>query len=100
MNLTLLARAEAARHLKESRRRRGPHYPGVSYNEAAFVTIGRATTWAAIDTARSLLDGSTIDACVSAEAWSALDTIHFRVETAYLNRAAAARAARTLAETS
>jgi hypothetical protein len=98
MNLTTLARHEAARHLKESRARRSPHYPGASYNEAAHVTLGRAATWAAVDTARTLLEGATIDACISAEAWSALDNIHFRAESAYLHHCALARAARDAVE--
>ncbi|GEL47445.1 hypothetical protein CHO01_25610 [Cellulomonas hominis] len=76
------ARARAARHIAESRRRRGER------REHPMVTFGRAMDWAARDAARALLGdaygGSTLDAIVDAMAFAELDSRQRAAEARYL----------------
>lgn len=75
------ARARAARHIAESRRRRGERH------EHPMVTFGRAMDWAARNAARALLGGehgSTLDAIVDAMAFAELDSRQRAAEARYL----------------
>lgn len=62
-------RARAAEYLCRARSRRGP---GTYERERAFVTLGRAKTWAAEDAALALLDGPTFYAVEAAEVYREL----------------------------